>query len=89
MGVLRGSSKGGNILIGLFDMLLTMIRLSGVFRFNNQDAKDIFPPQMMPTAFADDFYLLTYDPDLKGVQSSADVILSFFCMMTGLEIAPS
>lgn len=42
-------------------------------------------PQL-PTAFADD--LMTYSTSHGENQAMADVI-SFFCMMTGLEIAPN
>ena len=62
-----------------------MLKLRRVSRYHIQDTLGELRPQN-PTAFADD--LLTYDPDIEGVQLHADVI-SFFCMMTGLEIAPS
>jgi hypothetical protein len=85
MGVPQGSSEGGNTWLVIFDILLTMLKLRHVSRLHIQDTQGELRPQN-PTAFADD--LLTYDPDQEGVQLHADVI-SFFCMMTWLEIAPS
>jgi hypothetical protein len=85
MGVPQGSSEGGNTWLVIFDILLTMLKLRHVSRLYIQDTQGKLRPQN-PTAFADD--LLTYDPDQEGVQLHADVI-PFFCMMTGLKIAPS
>jgi hypothetical protein len=65
-------------------ILLTMLKLRHVSRLHIQDTQGELRPQN-PTAFADD--LLTYDPDQEDVELHADVI-SFFCMMTGLEIPP-
>jgi hypothetical protein len=61
-----------------------MLKLRHVSRLHIQDTQGELRPQN-PTAFADD--LLTYDPDQEDVELHADVI-SFFCMMTGLEIPP-
>jgi hypothetical protein len=78
--------EGGNTWLVIFDILLTiMVKIHNAARFYIHDAQGTLRLQN-PTAFADD--LLTYDPDQEGVQQQANVI-SFFCMMTGLEIAPT
>jgi hypothetical protein len=84
-GVPQGSSEGGATWVALFDILLTMFRLDTPPDIYRVDTRGEASPQF-PTAFADD--LMTYASTPERMQAQADV-MSVFCMMSGLEVAPA
>ena len=84
-GVPQGSSEGAIAWIIIFDVLLTMLHLGECTNFLIKNAQGTLCPQE-PTAFADD--LLTYAATLAQCQRQAKIVSSF-CMLTGLEIAPA
>ena len=81
-GVPQGSAEGGITWLVVFDILLTMLKLANASDLYIQDSCGQLH-QQMPTAFADD--LLTYAATFEMQQRQATIV-SFFCMMTGLEM---
>ena len=84
-GVPQGSSEGAITWLVIFDVLLTMLRNGNTNDIFVRDAEGKLHTQW-PTAFADD--LMTYAATFKACQKQA-WLTSGFCMLTGLEIAPS
>ena len=84
-GVPQGSSEGAITWLILFDVLLTLIRKATASDLYVRDPNGWLRKQW-PTAFADD--LMTYAASLEMAQYQAKLV-SIFCMLTGLEIAPT